>query len=447
MSNPSSTSDVPPPVPTKKKKFLVDEKEEEDLESNQLSSDAIDVAAKFQRALDAFKKYKKQNGILEKEKEDLLAQNYNLRIQVDQARNSIDELVSRIESEKRRYQQRANNSDLEIQDLKRQIMQLKTEASQLQSRLGSATSVHWGDNDANNSVQLKNTISGIQSELEELTSVKGKEIVINEENATQLFQQYRCTMRTGEAKAKVVLSAVLQRLILETLFFHLNRYLLQSDASNLRQKIQSQLPPANQQASPRQHNPVKPNPRSSSLGLPHALEQNNNLEVEITATMISLCDLLSQLTESRQGSDDVSRVTPIKIRQQIYAILGTRGFCKEGHPFIEKLSNIILETLGKYRQFKSEERNLEARKKTIELVREIVHLYFRLKALEPAPEFNEFIEAGSSIQNNVMDGSWDDDSTEDLEVEVCYFPIISVKNKDNTRKVLCKGQVITRPKQ
>ncbi|RHZ71898.1 hypothetical protein Glove_249g6 [Diversispora epigaea] len=154
-----------------------------------------------------------------------------------------------------------------------------------------------------------------------------------------------------------------------------------------------------------------------------------------------------QLTETRQGSDDISRITPIKIRQQVCAVLGTRGFCKENHPFIEKLANLILDKVNHYRTINSEERKVGLRDQTIELVKEIIQLYFRLNAQEPVPNFTEFIEAGTNIQNNIMEGSWDDDNMEDLEVEICSFPLISVKSKDNTRKVLSKSQVLTRPKK
>ncbi|CAG8681873.1 16538_t:CDS:2 [Acaulospora morrowiae] len=424
--------------------FIYQAEEEEDFESMQFSSEAIDVATKFQRLLDAYKRYKRQNELLEKEKTDLLTQNYNIRLQADQWQKAVNDITVRMDSEKRRYQQRANESDLEIQGLKKQIVQFKDEASQLQSRLGNATSFHWGDNDANNTVQLNKVISNIQDKLDEFAMVKGRDVLIIEENAARLLQQYKCTTKIGGGKGKPVLSAALQRLTLETLFHHLNKYLHQPEKSSRQnpQLVNQQLQQQHQQAlaTSRHSTSPQPNPRSSSLGA----EQNNNLEVEITTTMTSLCDLVSQLTESRQGSDDVSRATPIKIRQQIYAVLGTRGFCKDGHPFIEQLSSAILEKIGQYRQLKSEERQSEVKKNTIEIVRDIVQLYFRLNAQEPVPDFTEFFGAGSTIQNNVMDGSWDDDNIEDLEVEICSFPLISVRGKDNVRKVLSKAQVVAR---
>ncbi|CAG8794949.1 10278_t:CDS:1, partial [Gigaspora rosea] len=99
---------------------------------------------------------------------------------------------------------------------------------------------------------------------------------------------------------------------------------------------------------------------------------------------------------------------------------------------------------GKYRQFKNKEKQTESHERVEKIASEIILLYFRLFAQEPVPEFTEFVEAGTSLQVNIMEGTWDDHEIDDLEVEICSFPLISVKGKDDVRKVLYKSAVLTR---
>ena len=76
------------------------------------------------------------------------------------------------------------------------------------------------------------------------------------------------------------------------------------------------------------------------------------------------------MTESfsriRTGTDKVSEAVPIKVRQQVYSVLGNRGFSKTNedskeHSFIAKLRDDILQLMDRYRKFK-DIKKLEANK-------------------------------------------------------------------------------------
>ncbi|CAG8779871.1 24265_t:CDS:2, partial [Gigaspora rosea] len=294
----------------------------------------------FQKLQDSVISYKKKNETLEKEKGELINKLHELSVKNDQLQTSCNELTTRFDSEKRRWQQRANDSDLEIQALKKKLIELKDEASRYQSALGEATNVRFGDDDSNNQVQLLKAIIEMQNLLIDFTTVKGKDITIDEKAVSELLANYKC-----KTKGKPVISAALQR-----------------------------------------------------------------------------------------------------IRQQVYAVLGSRGFCKDNHPIIEKLANYILNNIENYRKI-SDEKQLEFQYKAIEVVKKFTHLYFRLNAQEPVPNYSRYFEAGNPLQNNVMDGSWDDDNMDNLEVEICSFPLIYIQGKDNSKKILSKAIVLPREKE
>ncbi|RIB05721.1 hypothetical protein C2G38_2117709 [Gigaspora rosea] len=482
----------PPPVPTRKAKRVSGwhnnkryEEKEENYENIRFSANAKDADEKYRIMLNAYEKYKKQNEELEKETKELQLQVSEAGTKNGSLQNSIHELNLRLESEKNRWQHKINQSDIEVQTLKKQHVELEKETRKYQDALGKAKSFHLGDDHISNTVELAKMISGIAVLLEEFTSVKGKDVSVNEVAANELLLHYKCAMRVGEGKGKPVLSAALQRHILEEIFRFIEEYLFQSKIENQQQSplsLQSsdqqnehpqpqQPPPPQQQQQQQQtqqqeidqqdsekraHSVVAIGRKLSLTRQPQSpipvqmstIEQentdNNHLEAEITAHMKQLCDLVQQLSELREGTDDITRLTPINIRQQVCSVLGSRGFCIDKHPFIDQLTDTILKTAGKYRQFKNKEKQTESHERAEKIAREIILLYFRLFAQEPVPEFTEFVEAGTSLQVNIMEGTWDDHEIDDLEVEICSFPLISVKGKDDVRKVLYKSAVLTR---
>ncbi|CAG8532833.1 10846_t:CDS:2 [Racocetra fulgida] len=384
------------------------------------------------------------------------------------------------ESDKNRWQQRIHSSEIEVQNLKKQHVELEKETRKYQDALGKLKSFHFGDDHSSNTVELAKTISDVVVLLEEFTSVKGKDVSINEEAANELLLHYKCVMRVKEGKGKPVLSAALQRRILEELFRLISEYSFQPKFENQQQSPlslqssdhqsersqpqqpkqqpqqlqqqqqlqQPQQPPPQQQSQiqqevdqqdPEASPPLSPIPEAYTIKV-----DDNILEAEIATCMKVLCDLVKQLSESRKGTDDITNLTPINIRQQVFAALGTRGFCSDKHPFIDQLTDTILKTAGKYRQFNNKEKQTDSHERAAKIAKEIVLLYFRLLAQEPVPEFTEFFEAGTPLQINIMEGTWDDYEIHDLEVEICSFPLVSIKDKDNSRKVLYKGVVITR---
>ncbi|CAI2162490.1 10857_t:CDS:2 [Funneliformis geosporum] len=404
---------VAPPPPTRKRKADLNKYKgqansndssrqqiNEDNELLQRPPETLDSGS-IQRLQGLTLKYKQWFEKVEQEKGTLINQSHDLQLR-------YDEVQGKSESEKKRWQQRAHNSDIEVSNLKKQLAELKNEASMYQSALGKATNVRWGDEDSNNLVQLTKVIREIVNSLTEITTVKGRDITIDDDATNELFQKYKCSTRVGAKSWKPILAAALQRLIVQTLFEELATYLNQTQVQAVFANIRKDSPK-------RSSSLMIPKKSSSPVPVvPVVLDNNNNLEAEISVVMTQLVGLVNHLAESREGTDDITKITPIKIRQQIYAVLGTRGFCKPNHPFIDQLTTKILDMLSRYRQIKNEERLADLKENANKLIREIVHLYFRLNAQEPVPEFTKFFEAGTPVQNNLMDGAWDDDVDDNL---------------------------------
>ncbi|CAG8443251.1 10308_t:CDS:2 [Ambispora gerdemannii] len=292
-----------------------------------------------------------------------------------------EEMAGRFEQERRSMQRLRDQKDLEMRDLEREVRRLKEESSQYQSALGSATNVRWGDDDANNSVQLKRSIEDLQQRLANFTTLKGKKygIKINETEGANLLAYYKCRTAINSKNAKKTLSAALQR---------------------------------------------------------------HDLEKDIIYYNAHICQLIEKFRNNRQGTDDLTRITPIKIRQQIYAILGIRVFIKNNEAIsstIKKCMNMMVT----HREIKYDAKmHQQYREETMAMVIEVVHLYLRLNAQEPVPNFRHFFSSGEEIRASLMSGpEIADDSSGELEVEICSFPLISTQGN----KVLCKAQVETRP--
>ncbi|CAH1756247.1 14679_t:CDS:1 [Entrophospora sp. SA101] len=345
--------------------------------------------------------YKNINKTLEAEKGELIKQEHALSAQNDKLEKYIENLQQSFDQEKKRIVQRCNESDAELKELKKKFKDVNEEASRYKSALGKGTNLRWGEDD---SAQLQQTISELQKALSEFTDLKARDIVINEEEADKLLANYNCAAVFNSKTGKTILSAALQRLILDVSFSEITEYLEKSNLTN----------------------------------------RNDNLESDVNLAMKSLVGLAQRLAETREGDDDIANITPAKVRQQVCTVLGTRGFCKENHTFIETLSDKIINNVSLYRPFKSNEKD-QIKVTTMNLIKDIAHLYFRLNAQQPIPKFRDFFNGGIQIQSNFMEGTWDENDIKNLEVEVCSFPLIYSKT-DDSQKVLHKAQVITRPK-
>ncbi|PKC57607.1 hypothetical protein RhiirA1_428356 [Rhizophagus irregularis] len=155
-------------------------------------------------------------------------------------------------------------------------------------------------------------------------------------------------------------------------------------------------------------------------------------------------------TKIRVGTDRVSEAIPTKLRQQVYAILGNRGFSQtfedksnsKEHPFIVKLRDDILDLMNRYRKFKDQERLKKSTEDINEIIREVINIFFfRLKVQQPIATWY-WLPKGTNVNSLRMEASWDENETDDLRFDICVFPLIGSNIDQPNEKVIVQAQVV-----
>ncbi|RIA83509.1 hypothetical protein C1645_833726 [Glomus cerebriforme] len=297
----------------------------------------------------------------------------------------------------------------EIESLRKQNNNLAQENSHYQASLGNMINTRLDDQDPNNATKLISDIKELQHLLEEFTIVQGPEYRINKGKSIKLFSKNKCQVDFSNSNAKLILGGILQQCIITQILKDVDSYFKATES---------------------RRNP------------------DEMIEVEILNTTERLIKSFNHFNEKRPGKDDITQIVPTKVRQQIYAALGCRGFSNENHPFIIETAKGICKAMNDYREIIDPDILNDVESQSIEITRKIINIfYFRLKTQQIIPTYH-FFQSGDEIDIHLMQGSWHED-VKKLEVEVCYFPYIIIpadsKNLSN-RKILTKAQVYTRPK-
>ncbi|GBC08154.1 hypothetical protein RclHR1_07930011 [Rhizophagus clarus] len=293
----------------------------------------------------------------------------------------------------------------EIESLRKQISILAQENSHYQAIIGNMTNTRLSDQDPNNATQLISEIKELQHLLEEFTIVQGPEYKVNEKESMELFSQKKCQVDFSKSNAKLILGGILQQCIIKQIL----------------------------------------NDADSYFKVTEYRDPDETLEVEILNTTERLLQSFNHFNEKRPGND-ITLAVPTKIRQQIYAFLGSRGFSNENHPLIVETAKKICESMNKYRVVIDQDILDEIDSQSIQITRKVISIfYFRLNTQHIIPTYR-FFESGDEIDTRLMQVSRSDE-VKKLEVEVCYFPCIVISDNNlSDQKILTKAQVYTRPK-
>ncbi|RGB33342.1 hypothetical protein C1646_704619 [Rhizophagus diaphanus] len=364
----------------------------------------------------------------DKDKEENTSENTSKeKIRIDkknsQNRNSSHKLVSiKIEKLQQEIEVLQENKKSEVDKLQQEIDALRQEAAKHQAALGVIMNVGWRDDDSNNSMQLTKDIEKLQKDLADFTRVKRGGIKINNDAVRTLFQNLKCkTLVENKTNAKLVLSAALQRKLINHTLNHMDDYFKRT-SNDLPDKVD--------------------------------LITDDKLEAAIFSKTNQLIELTERFTKVNTGTDAHTKILPIKIRQHIYAALGERGFVDSNHPLIKKLVEENLNGMNKHRTIDDDEKNKKINSEAAIIIRQILHyFYFRLQTQEPKPSI-KFYESGEEFDHSVMESvgqikNDEEEDNEELEVEICSFPAIALlENLDEEkRRVFTKAQVIVRPKK
>ncbi|CAB4491813.1 hypothetical protein RhiirA1_417102 [Rhizophagus irregularis] len=335
-------------------------------------------------------------------------QKYKIELEkLKQSHKKLEEekviLVSSIESYKANYETTANNIDslqkqLEEKDtelkgkedefikLEEKNAELRKEASKYQSALGNATNTRLGDED---SVKFRDDILSIQKTLENYVTNLKPNMDIDYEKVQALAQKYGCSTPVDKGH-KPFIKALLQRKALDDILE------LSKDSKD-----------------------------SANKG------EDVKLELDIENKTQELLELIENFSASRSGTDEIAKVASIKVRQQVYGILGNRGFAdvtdSKGshiHDFIIYVIDNLNNTMNQYRKINDPAKKSDTESIAPKLIQDIYKLFFYLvNVQEPRVEY-KFCETGSKIDPNVMKGNWDEDDVPQLCVDICSFPMI-----------------------
>ncbi|KAG9298806.1 hypothetical protein G9A89_015827 [Geosiphon pyriformis] len=374
-------------------------------------------------------------------------------------RNDVAELNNQIAELQKRNKKLSNSlaeADEKLDTAQEQMTILKEEASHYQAALGNAISVRWRDNDPNNPVNLGEDIEKLIHSLGNFAKVKGSSIKIIEDAASQLLANYKCqTEITDKRGGKLVLHAALQLLILQTILNGCRNYLNKSPHKNQENDQASKLCDAtatqelsNEWVDASHSDSSEEDSVDSSTGPPIKKQSSktmeNNLEVDIITTTDDLLDLMTWFSKTRNGTDDFTPIASIKLRQLVYAALGARGFNDIKHPLIMNLVGKLIEIMDTHRVVVGEQKKQDIKAEAIDLVLDVIQLFFfRLKSQPIIPEYR-FIGPGPDLNSEFMEGNWED--INQSEVEICYFPLIGINLQSNERRVFTKARVLVRPK-
>ncbi|CAB5127766.1 unnamed protein product [Rhizophagus irregularis] len=325
----------------------------------------------------------------------------------------LQDSKKKIEDVYTKFKQRLREKSSEVQSLIQRNSELENEASNYQSALGVATNINISDDDINHNVQLHDDVLSLQDKIDDYVTNLGKlNVNIKIDEIKKLLPRYGCQIKIDPYNVdKQFIKAILRRHVLETIFEFARDFFSNN-------------------------------------------EGDNYLESVVVKKTDELYGLMEKFSSTRGGTDEITKVTPIKLRQLIYTALGMRGLgdIKESdksdnicvNNFItEKFSENLNKSMDQYRVITNPKKKESADRLSKILIQEVFRIfYFRLKIQEPIAQYHWF-NCGDKVSKTSMDTNWDEDEIDELVVELCTFPLIYQVINSN-QEVFTSAKVFTR---
>jgi hypothetical protein len=283
---------------------------------------------------------------------------------------------------------------------------LNDENSDLQNLIGKATTFSLSDSDSNNSVQFVKDIENLQRMLEKYVGVLKPKIDINYKKVNELLHSYGCKVRVRSLEENgLLVKGVLQRYVLDEIFIYM-QYCLDN-------------------------------------------KEICYYENEIYVKTKSLLDLIKKFSTKYDATNDIIKAYPIKIRQQVFGILGSLAFGNiqnEEHKFIRFVTNRLNKSINDLRSITNQPKKKLHDDMAADLIREVIRIfYYRLEVQQPAPETYWF-EYEDKIDPNLVAERYDDENENDEDlgefVELCYFPLIVSNYKSKNQKIYARAKIV-----
>ncbi|PKC67449.1 hypothetical protein RhiirA1_418145 [Rhizophagus irregularis] len=239
--------------------------------------------------------------------------------------------------------------------------------------------------------------------------VQGSDYKIINDEANALLRVLKCEVKCPSSRASLVLGFLLQRIAIIKILEEVEKYLTAM---------------------------------SRGTG-----SQGMALEGDIANTTETLINQTILFEKSRKGEDDITKITPVKIRQDVYSALRCRGFPSD-HSLITTTASKLLYKMNRYRQVVDEETKSEMDDLAVQITHKVINIfYFGFKTQASVPTY-KFFDAGQALEPHLMQGAFGNDESKKLEVEVCGFPCIGIFTGDKSSdRIFIKAQIITRSKR
>ncbi|POG61147.1 hypothetical protein GLOIN_2v1706311 [Rhizophagus irregularis DAOM 181602=DAOM 197198] len=296
----------------------------------------------------------------------------------------------------------------ENENLKAQVEDLINESSK-QVALDNLTNLSLNDDGLYNSRKLIQDIRDLQDMLSDFTMVQGSDYKIINDEANALLRVLKCEVKCPSSRASLVLGFLLQRIAIIKILEEVEKYLTAM---------------------------------SRGTG-----SQGMALEGDIANTTETLINQTILFEKSRKGEDDITKITPVKIRQDVYSALRCRGFPSD-HSLITTTASKLLYKMNRYRQVVDEETKSEMDDLAVQITHKVINIfYFGFKTQASVPTY-KFFDAGQALEPHLMQGAFGNNESKKLEVEVCGFPCIGIFTGDKSSdRIFIKAQIITRSKR
>ncbi|CAG8777959.1 7005_t:CDS:2 [Cetraspora pellucida] len=156
--------------------------------------------------------------------------------------------------------------------------------------------------------------------------------------------------------------------------------------------------------------------------------------------------LQNTLKQSKRDSF-LKRNPPQRLNPEVYAVLGSKDYDGFDHPFIEFVSEKVINIMDTFCNIKSSEMLKKINDTASEVVYSVINVfYFRMQAQEPVSQY-QWIDCGAKFDSETMKSIWDT-KFDDLTIDICYFPIIGRKLRNQQKlKVYTKAKVLPYRKQ
>ncbi|RIA82053.1 hypothetical protein C1645_528164 [Glomus cerebriforme] len=376
---------------------------------NELENEILRLKTELEKSKENFKLREEEYEKYEKENEQKIIELKNKTIEQETTIKDLQYYTKKIETSHTKLRQRLKDKKTEIQSLKQKNSELEDEASNYQSALGVATNFEMSDDDINHNVQLNDDILSLQDKIDDyVTNLVRSKVDVKFEEIAKLLPRYECQYKIDfNNPDKQFVKAILQRHVLETIFEFANYYFSQN-------------------------------------------KEDHYLESDVAKKTDELYELMEKFSWTRDGTDEITKVTPIKLRQVVYVALGMRGLGdmiksdnKYLHKSVEKFSEDLNNSMNQYRVLidPKKKEDIDALAKI--LIQEVFRIfYFRLKIQEPVPQYYWF-NCGDKVNKMCMEASWDEEEIDDLVVELCTFPLI-YQDINSNQKIFTLAKVFTR---